>query len=115
MAVYSPRSPQLREPATLPAREPAPRREPARESAARNARLDALKGLAAMCVIVIHGIPRPWWIADSIGRPLHFGQAVPVFFVLLGMNGLRSLRRRQGPLFTRAYFQRQFDRIVVPV
>jgi peptidoglycan/LPS O-acetylase OafA/YrhL len=77
--------------------------------------MDVLKGLAAIGVMLCHGMPHDFWLAEVSARPFNYGQAVPIFLVVLGMNGLRTARRARRPLFTLGYLARQFDRIVVPV
>jgi peptidoglycan/LPS O-acetylase OafA/YrhL len=77
--------------------------------------MDVLKGLAAIGVILCHGMPDDFWEATVSARPFNYGQAVPIFLVVLGMNGLRTARRRGGALYTRDHFARQFDRVVLPV
>ena len=47
------------------------------------------------------------------------GQAVPIFFILMGLNATRSLDKTEpgsiGSLYTRRYLTSRFDRLVVPL
>jgi peptidoglycan/LPS O-acetylase OafA/YrhL len=100
------------------------RRAPARGAAApaprgrgRVRQIDVLKGLAIIGVMVQHAfgdgfLQHSWEI-------LYAGQAVPVFFVIMGLNAAQSLARRGGgsisDLYTRRYARSRFERLVVPI
>ena len=86
------------------------------DSARRIAAIDLLKGLAIIGVMAQHafssrGLYEAW---DT----LHVGQAVPVFFVILGLNASASLGRRGtarlGRLFSREYLLGRVDRLLLP-
>jgi hypothetical protein len=78
--------------------------------------IDLLKGLAILGVMARHVVPGG--DLDSSWSALHIDQAVPVFFVLMGHNAARSLRRRGtrrlGDLYTRAYALGRVERLLVP-
>jgi peptidoglycan/LPS O-acetylase OafA/YrhL len=82
----------------------------------RLAQIDLLKGAAILSVIAIHGLTgRELYDAWA---PLHFGQAVPVFLVLMALNASRPLRRANGSslrgLYSREYFAGRVERLLVP-
>ncbi|HEX8054590.1 MAG TPA: acyltransferase [Thermoleophilaceae bacterium] len=83
---------------------------------ARLAQIDLLKGAAVLGVIALHGLTAHE--LDDAWEGLHFGQAVPIFLVLMAMNAASSLRRRgDAPLrdlFTRSYFAGRFERLLAP-
>lgn len=83
----------------------------------RLAQIDLLKAAAIVSVIVLHGLT-PGRLYDA-WAVFHVGQAVPVFFVVMGINavlspwavrGASSLRR----LYTRAYMAGRIERLLVP-
>jgi peptidoglycan/LPS O-acetylase OafA/YrhL len=82
----------------------------------RSDAIDILKALAIVAVLVQHTVPGHA-LAD-VGRNLWIRPAVPIFFILLGVNLAGSLLRHGGPE-TRAslvdYYRRRLDRILVPV
>jgi len=78
--------------------------------------IDVLKGLAILAVVTLHGAPgNDLWNSWSA---FHVGQAVPVFFVVMGLNATRSMRRRapQGArdAYTRGYFAGRAERLLAP-
>src|SRR4051794_13825999 len=77
----------------------------------RNYRLDALKGVAIIAVILLHSMPRD--VLDNSLAGFHIWQAVPVFLVLLGYNAARSAARR-GVTYDRAYWASRWSRIARP-
>lgn len=78
--------------------------------------IDLLKGLAIIGVMAQHAfMPRVLYDAwDS----LHVGQAVPIFFVLMGLNAGRSLERSGArelrSLYSLRYLMGRLDRLLVP-
>ena len=112
-------------PAETPTIRRAPRTRPhaptrARDAPARFGRvrqIDVLKGLAIIGVMFQHAfgdgfLQHSWEI-------LYAGQAVPVFFVIMGLNAAQSLARRAprslSDLYTRSYVRSRFERLVVPI
>jgi peptidoglycan/LPS O-acetylase OafA/YrhL len=82
----------------------------------RLAQIDLLKGLAVLSVIALHGLTAEE--LHDAWSPFHFGQAVPVFLVVMGMNGASSFRDRRAAapreLLSPSYFAGRFDRLVMP-
>jgi peptidoglycan/LPS O-acetylase OafA/YrhL len=80
-------------------------------------RIDVLKGVAIVAVIVLHGLPDAARY-DSLSA-LHYWQAVPVFLFLMGFNGagsfLRSGARDLRALYGRGYWRRRALRLGVPI
>jgi peptidoglycan/LPS O-acetylase OafA/YrhL len=81
------------------------------------AQIDLLKGVAMLGVIALHALTSDE-LHDAWG-PLHFGQAVPIFLVLMALNAAGSLRRRGpgaslGGLLTRDYLAGRARRLLVP-
>lgn len=79
--------------------------------------IDVIKGLAIIGVMVQHAftagfLHRSW---DTLWA----GQAVPVFFVLMGLNAARSTARSKDVslrgLYTARYARGRLDRLVVPL
>lgn len=99
----SPRAPSGGGPTTAPRR--------------RLREIDVLKGLAIIGVMVQHAFTSRW-LYDSWDT-LWAGQAVPVFFVLMGLNATQSMDRRPAAslreLYTARYFRGRFRRLVVPI
>jgi peptidoglycan/LPS O-acetylase OafA/YrhL len=89
----------------------------ARSRPARVRQIDVLKGLAIIGVMVQHafgdGFLQHSW------ETLYAGQAVPVFFVIMGLNAAQSMARRQArslsDLYTRSYLTGRWQRLVVPI
>src|ERR1700739_2353169 len=88
-----------------------------RASATRIRQIDVLKGLAILGVMVQHAFTgralyESW---DT----LHVGQAVPVFFVIMGLNAARSLGRNReaalGELYSRRYLTGRLRRLIAPL
>jgi peptidoglycan/LPS O-acetylase OafA/YrhL len=84
--------------------------------AGRVPQIDLLKGLAIIAVIMLHALPAATLFA--VAAPLHLGQAVPVFAVLMGLNAHASNVRRGGQrlrqLYTRAYAIGRVERLYAP-
>jgi peptidoglycan/LPS O-acetylase OafA/YrhL len=82
----------------------------------RLAQIDLLKGAAVLSVIALHGLTTRG--LHDAWAPLHVGQAVPVFLVLMGINAASSFRDRRDSslreLFSGSYFAGRFDRLFVP-
>lgn len=82
----------------------------------RLAQIDLLKGVAIVAVLALHGLSGGE-LVDS-WAVLHVGQAVPVFFVIMGMNAASSLARRGdaslGALYTRGYLAGRAQRLLLP-
>jgi len=70
-------------PVAAGAADPKPHRDP---------RLDALRGLAILSVLVLHSASRAWLM--ETWAVFHIWQAVPVFLVLMGVNASPSVARR---------------------
>jgi peptidoglycan/LPS O-acetylase OafA/YrhL len=105
------------------ARAPRTRRRAPHEAAraprgrGRVRQIDVLKGLAIIGVMVQHAfgngfLQHSWEI-------LYAGQAVPVFFVIMGLNAAQSMARRAAgsisDLYSRSYLRSRFQRLVVPI
>ena len=79
--------------------------------------VDSLKALAVINVILIHTVPQNLTTTNILWG-LYVIQAMPVFFVILGLNmslsfknkGLTSLK----DMYSRGYFEKKFWRIVFP-
>jgi peptidoglycan/LPS O-acetylase OafA/YrhL len=82
----------------------------------RSQAIDLLKGAAILSVICLHSLSEG--TLKQIGAVFYIWQAVPVFVVLLGLNGVSSLRRRAGTtlreLYFRDYIVSRIDRLYVP-
>jgi peptidoglycan/LPS O-acetylase OafA/YrhL len=82
----------------------------------RLAQIDLLKGVAILAVLALHGLTSSE-LTDS-WAVLHVGQAVPVFFVVMGMNAAGSLARRgtasPRSLYTRDYLAGRAERLLLP-
>lgn len=63
--------------------------------------IDELKGLAILGVLALHALP-VGLLFDG-WAPLTLGQAVPVFAVLMGLNGAASLFRKEATHLREAY------------
>jgi peptidoglycan/LPS O-acetylase OafA/YrhL len=81
-----------------------------------NAAIDLLKGYAILAVLWQHAVPAS--ITNVIGGNLWVRPAVPIFFVLLGLNLTQALTRRGAPSLDRAflteYARRRLARVAVP-
>jgi peptidoglycan/LPS O-acetylase OafA/YrhL len=73
---------------------------------------DVLKAAAIVAVVALHSLS-PTALDQSFAA-FHIWQAVPVFLVLLGLNGAQSAQRR-GVSYDRAYWVSRGQRIVLPV
>ena len=82
----------------------------------RSAAVDLIKALAILSVICLHSLSTA--TLDATAATFYIWQAVPVFVVLLGINGAASLRRRGGStlreLYLRDYLAPRFDRVYIP-
>ncbi len=76
-----------------------------------------LKGLAIVGVMVQHAFS-PRFLHDSWDT-LWAGQAVPIFFILMGLNATRSMDKGGAgslrELYTRRYLTSRLQRLVVPL
>ena len=93
------------------------RPSPAPSSPERIREIDVVKGLAIIGVIMQHAFtPR---LLEQTWDTLWAGQAVPVFFVVMGLNASRSMRRLPlvslRAMYGGRYFQRRFERLVAPL
>ncbi|HWD76089.1 MAG TPA: acyltransferase [Solirubrobacteraceae bacterium] len=103
----------------------APRtRPPARgeRSAAPTARgrvrqIDVVKGLAIIGVMVQHAFSSS--ILQDSWEILYAGQAVPIFFVIMGLNAAQSMARRRvkflADLYDSDYVKGRVQRLVAPI
>jgi peptidoglycan/LPS O-acetylase OafA/YrhL len=82
----------------------------------RLAQIDLIKGAAILSVIALHGLAARY-LRDS-WAVFHVGQAVPVFFVVMGMNAVLSSWAVRGEplrkLYSRAYLAGRVERLLVP-
>jgi peptidoglycan/LPS O-acetylase OafA/YrhL len=88
-----------------------------RPAAGRDAAIDVVKGLAILGVIAQHGLTGQ--ALFDTRADLWFRQAVPVLFVLMGLNAARSSLRRPPRSLAEAYGARywrgRFRRILLPL
>ncbi len=79
--------------------------------------IDVVKGLAIIGVIAQHALTRQ--TMDDLSADFWFRQAVPVLFVLMGFNAVRSSLRRPAPTLAEAYGARywrgRYRRILLPL
>jgi peptidoglycan/LPS O-acetylase OafA/YrhL len=82
----------------------------------RNHAIDVVKGLAIIGVIAQHALTRQTMI--DTGADFWFRQSVPVLFVLMGFNAVRSSLRRPASTLAEAYGARywrgRYRRILLP-
>ena len=85
----------------------------------RDQRIDFIKGLAIISVIILHSVNESTLLA--IGSPFTLGQAVPVFMMIAGYNGYNSTLSclRKGVITLKAYYEKELiskalRRILVP-
>ncbi|HWE13263.1 MAG TPA: acyltransferase [Solirubrobacteraceae bacterium] len=106
----SSRDPRTRRPA--PTAAAGARRRPARVR-----EIDVLKGVAIIGVMVQHAFSASF--LQHSWEILYAGQAVPVFFVIMGLNAAQSMARRRRDsvrdLYSRGYLNGRFQRVVVPI
>jgi peptidoglycan/LPS O-acetylase OafA/YrhL len=81
--------------------------------------IDQVRGLAMISVIVLHTLPPLGPLAWT--NALIFAQCVPIFFMLMGLNAIRSYRRRLGCVrvslgesYQRGRVRRNLLRLVIP-
>ena len=78
--------------------------------------IDALKGLAIIGVMAQHAFASR--ALNSAWDTLYAGQAVPIFFVLMGLNATASASRRGiaslSDLYAGRYWAGRLDRLLVP-
>ena len=82
----------------------------------RDQRIDFIKGLAIISVIILHSFNESTLLA--IGSPFTLGQAVPVFMMIAGYNSTLSCLRK-GVITLKAYYEKELiskalRRILVP-
>jgi peptidoglycan/LPS O-acetylase OafA/YrhL len=79
--------------------------------------IDVIKGLAIVGVMVQHAFTAGF--LHGSWDTLWAGQAVPVFFVLMGLNAARSTARSKDVslrgLYTTRYVRGRLDRLIVPL
>ncbi len=104
-------------PADAPARHARPGSRISTVPGSRVRQIDVLKGLAIIGVMSqhafsSHSLQRAWDI-------LHVGQAVPIFFVIMGLNAAMSMSRgARAPLrglYSRRYVDGRVKRLVLPL
>lgn len=78
--------------------------------------IDILKGLAILAVIVLHTIP-----GNLVRNPLSIFtvyQAVPIFFVIMGLNAAMSFKRHNyltlDKMYNKNYIKSRFERLFYP-
>ncbi len=77
--------------------------------------IDVIKGFAIISVIILHSVDEKALLKTY--SVLHIWQAVPIFMVLMGLNTGMSVFNKKpefSELYTKTYFKKKFDRIVVP-
>ena len=78
--------------------------------------IDILKGLAIISVIVQHSLTGQQ--RDYIGGPFYIYQAVPIFMILAGFNGIGSYERRNcrtlGEIYNWGFISPKLSRLLVP-
>jgi peptidoglycan/LPS O-acetylase OafA/YrhL len=79
--------------------------------------LDSLRGVAALCVVILHALLLTGSEDDGAGRLfVHLGAGVPIFFLLTGFLLYRPLFASSlglaPPMATRAFYWRRLLRIV---
>jgi peptidoglycan/LPS O-acetylase OafA/YrhL len=78
--------------------------------------LDLLKGGAIISVILLHTLPRSMLV--TIFAHFHIWQAVPIFFILLGITLAISFSRREADkirqVYSKSYLLSRVDRVVIP-
>ncbi len=88
-----------------------------KSSSARVRQIDVLKGLAILGVMVQHAFTSR--SLNAAWDTLHVGQAVPIFFIIMGLNAARSLGRHEAAplreLYSRRYLRGRFQRLIVPL
>ena len=82
----------------------------------RDQRIDFIKGLAIISVIILHSFNESTLLA--IGSPFTLGQAVPVFMMIAAYNSTLSCLRK-GVITLKAYYEKELiskalRRILVP-
>lgn len=87
-----------------------------KKTTSRIAGIDVLKGLALFAIMCQHGLTNQ--ILHDVFADFWIRQAVPVLFVLMGYNAVRSeLRRPRRPLaasYGRAYWRGRAERLLLP-
>jgi peptidoglycan/LPS O-acetylase OafA/YrhL len=85
-------------------------------SGSRSPSIDIVKGLAIVSVICLHTLSTS--ALHRIGALFYIWQAVPVFIIVMGINGARSFRRRGRrslrELYSWDYLATRVDRVFVP-
>jgi peptidoglycan/LPS O-acetylase OafA/YrhL len=96
---------------------PTGRPAPAAQTGARIRQIDVIKGLAIVGVMVQHAFTAEF--LHGSWDTLWAGQAVPVFFVLMGLNAARSAARSADVslrgLYSARYLRGRLNRLVVPL
>lgn len=82
----------------------------------RYVQIDIIKGLAIIAVIILHTIPEN--LASNPLSIFTLEQAVPVFFVIMGLNAAMSFKRRGyitlGQMYNKKYIESRFERLFYP-
>jgi len=73
--------------------------------------IDLMKGLCIIAVILLHTFPSN--ILISTFSQFHIWQAVPIFFILMGITTNISFNNKTS-LYSKKYFINKFKRIMVP-
>ena len=90
--------------------------------------IDYIKAACIVAVIIIHTLSMfNWWLFTSEGivvnalfkfGEFHIDQAVPIFFILMGLNMgmwlLKSRKDESKSIYSRKYFANRFWRVLIP-
>lgn len=76
--------------------------------------IDIIKGIAIICVLILHILPSVWSNAPVV--TLTISQCVPIFFFIMGLNGAMSFKRKNllnlDELYSLTYFKKKFLRLL---
>ncbi len=81
---------------------------------ARDVSIDILKGFAIFSVILLHSWDSSFLL--RIGAPYHISQAVPIFIIISGFNGINSYVREKRTSLAQCYatIPRRMMRLLIP-
>lgn len=82
----------------------------------RNNSIDLLKGLAIICVIILHSLSKE--LLYDLYAPYYLWQAVPIFMLLFALNNAQSFTSKNKDslqdLYNSTYFYARLKRIIQP-